>query len=55
MAQASLRSLAVSDRYAFKSKISMVEPEADGKHAFVLTQDQTLFRFDLAQHELATQ
>ena len=23
--------------------------------AFVLTQDQTLFRFDLAQHEIATQ
>jgi len=55
MAQASLRSLDVSDHYAFKSKISMVEPEADGKHALVLTQDQTLFRFDLAQHEIASQ
>jgi WD40 repeat protein len=51
MAQASLQSLDVSDVYSFKSPIAMVEPEADGKHALVLTRDQTLFRFDLTQRQ----
>jgi hypothetical protein len=41
----------VSDVYSFKSPIAMVEPEADGKHALVLTRDQTLFRFDLTQRQ----
>jgi len=51
MAQASLRTLDVSDEYAFTSQPAMVEPEADGKHVLVLTRDQTLFRFDLTQHQ----
>jgi len=51
MAQASLRTLDISDEYAFTSRFAMVEPEADGKHALVLTRDQTLFRLDLTQHK----